>query len=634
MKFSTRLTAALLALLLCLSAAGCTKRQESAGIPPATETEQETTEENTAESTEESVVEERPKLEIPTSYATVEEMQETFDAFILEEFVTSLEGDYLAIHQTLLHPEEYGIDSSKAEVTVGTVTNEEHIQETLTENLRLKEQFETFDYELLTEEQQETYLVYEYLLNQALESCQGDYPYMTWEFAPMQGVQSAIPSLLLEYDFYTIEDVDAYVEMLSDIGRYVEEALEYTKTQARKGYMMSNAAIDTVLDYCEKTIEAGRDSTLRTTIRSKMENCDLLTDEQKEEYIQKVTDIFYESILYSYHEIYDTLKDMRDESNNQLGLCYLENGKEYYEYLFRSKSGSDRSVAEAKALLQDYLNIAVTTITDISASNPELYRQYTYEGISIDYDSLGDMMLDLEQTIWQSFPYIDSVDYSIAYLDPDVAVDGISAYYVVPPLDSSVVQKIKVSPDADLEETSPSTFMVMAHEGLPGHMYQTNYVRQNVENPFRQNVSISGYSEGWATYVELVSLNFLDLPTDMITLEQSYSIYEHCLIALCDIGVHYDGWTVSEMQNFLNQYTTMDSSAVRAIYNQLLGDPAAFQSYYMGCVEFLELRRQAQNTLGGRFNEIEFHQLLLEGGEVPFSVLQMKVENYIQSKKS
>ncbi len=634
MKFYQRTVALLLAMLLIFNLTACDKRpvsQPEQEKEPPTQTE--TSEEIKPSESPEGQEKEDEKEEILVVPKEQSEHQKAFDEFILREFKESLEGDYLSIHQVLLNPEDYDIDISKAEVSLGDGIDEAVLEEAKAENQKIKEEFELFDYDLLTEEQQETYLLYEYLLENAIMSTAGDFPYMGGAFTPMSGLQGDIVSLLMEYDFYTVADVDAYIAMMKDVPRFVNKMLDFSKVQYEKGYFMSDSACDSTVNYCRKIVKAGEDSALLASIMSNLENCELLTDSRKEQYKDEAKSIFVNDILPAYENICTVLQELKDENNNQYGLCYLENGKEYYEYLFRIKSSSERGVEESQKLLQEYLNKSIQNIAMLYTNNKAAYNQYTKGGAELEYESIGDMLLELEERIWEDFPYIEPVDYSVDYLDPEVAIDGVSAYYVVPPIDSEVSQKIKVNPNAGLESTDLETFATVAHEGLPGHLYQTNYTLQKVDNPFRQTASLIGFSEGYATYTELISKNYLDdyLEKDLITLDQCYTIFENCLIALCDIGIHYDGWTMDDMQAFMDKYVSIED--VRYIYEQLQGDPAGFQAYYMGCVEFLELRSTAQEKLGERFDDMEFHKVILEGGDLPFSVLQDKVDAYIKRAK-
>ena len=587
--------------------------------------------------------EESTKPEFPTSYDSVEEMQAAFDQFIMDEFISQLEGDYLSIHQTLRHPEVYGIDLAEAEVTLGDAVSEEYLAEARAENLKLKEQFDTFDFELLTPEQQETYGVYEYLLNNALDSMKEEFVYMDGAFTPMQGLQNDISSLLMEFSFYEEADVKAYLEMMRDVPRYVEDTLAYTRKQAELGYFMPDASAQATLSYCKKLLNRGMDSALLSAVLYNIENCEFLSEEKVQNYQKEARKIFADCILPAYQNIYDSISVLMDPMNNQMGLAWFENGADYYEYLFRLKTGSSRSVNATKLLLEHYMNGAIQEVATIASEHKLVYSSYFGERTHTNFKNFNEILQGLEDYTQSVFPAIKPVDYTVHFIDPLVAVEGIGAYYVVPPINDDLPQKIKVNPLQDMEEDDFYTMQVLAHEGYPGHLYQNNYVRQNIENPFRQTVSLLGYSEGYATYAELISLNYLGelgledsedffFDENTITLIQCNTLFENCLIALCDIGIHYDRWTEGDMLIFMQQY--MDVEDIGPIYDQLVGDPAGFLSYYVGCVEFLELRRIAQEELGDRFKEIEFHEAILKGGELPFSVLKKNVERYIEQNKA
>ncbi len=638
MKWLKKFAALLLSAALLLNLSACQPRQEEKEpeitIPPIL---QETPVEPPAEPQKE------PSESFPTSYASTEEMRAAFDQFILDEFVSQLEGDYLSIHQTLRHPEVYGINLAESEVTLGDAISDEFVEEAKTENLKLKAQFETFDYEQLTPEQQETYGVYEYMLNNALDSMKEEFVYLGGAFTPMQGLQTDIASLLMEFSFYEEADVKAYLEMMRDVPRYVDDTLEYTRRQAELGYFMPDVSAQSTLNYCKKLLDSGMDSALLASVLYNIESCDFLSENQVQSYCNEARQIFESCILPSYQNIYDNISVLMNPMNNQMGLAWFEQGAEYYEYLFRLKTGSSRSVNATKLLLEHYMNGAMEEIAAIAAKNKPSYRAYLYQGIHTGYESSGEILTDLETWVFDNFPYIEPVDYTVTYLDPQVAVDGVSAYYVVPPLDSTLPQKIKINPSNSMDANDPSALSTLAHEGLPGHLYQTNYVLQNLDDPFRQSVSILGYSEGYATYVEILSLGYLNnleqdenneyaFDADEVALAQYYNLFENCLIALCDIGIHYDRWTEGDMLIFMQQYLDIDD--VSGIYNQLVGDPAGFLSYYVGCVEFLELRRIAQEELGDRFKEIDFHEAILKGGDLPFSVLKKNIEAYIEKNKA
>jgi len=637
MSKSTRFLALCLALCLTVGAAGCSPAAKADPQPEPSPSVQ-----SPAEEPQKPASPAEDETDYPQSYDSAEELQAAFDAFILEDFVDSLQDQYLSLHYTLLQPQTYGIDPDAVEVNLGPVITEEYLAQARQENQELAERFATFDYERLTPQQQETYRLYQYLLELSDQSLSEDLVYMGAAFSPMQGLQNELVSLLMEFDFYSLEDVEAYLLLMEDIPRYVDGTLDFTKVQAEKGYFMADYSADSAIAYCRKQVNAGDNSALLTAVLSNLDNCSLLDEAQKTQYKERATEVFHQSVLPAYQRMADTLESLKSPDNNQLGLYYFDKGKEYYEYLFRQKTGSSRTIEEAKDLLMETISIALEGISQVIEEDEFTYRQYAHEGIQIEYSSLDEMLDQLETAIFDDFPYIEPVDYTIRYLDPQVAVDGIGAYYVVPPLDSQQTQKIKVNPNGNMDFSDPSTFTILAHEGLPGHLYQTNFVRQNLkDDPFRQDVSILGYSEGYATYCELYSLNYLadavklseedreegGVAERMLTLEQNFKLLENSIFALCDIGIHYEGWDEEELLDFLGNFFEMEDAS--AVFQQLAGDPAGFLSYYVGCAEFLQLRLQAMEELGDLFDDMAFHRCILEGGDLPFDLLGERVDAYI-----
>lgn len=643
MKKSTRFLALCLALALtvgCSPAAAQEPQPDPAPNPPVESPAQEPTEPLPPAEEESSEEEEG----YPKSYDSTEELQAAFDAFLLEDFVESLQDDYLSLHYTLLQPESYGIDPATVEVSLGDIPDEEALAQARQDNQKLAERLATFDVERLTPQQQESYYLYQYLLELSNQSLSEELTYMGSAFSPMQGLQNELASLLMNFDFYSVEDVESYLLLMEDIPRYVDEALAFTKTQAEKGLFMADYSADSAISYCSKQVNAGENGALMEAILANLDNCELLSASQKTHYKERAKKIFRDSVLPAYQQIADTLTSLKSPDNNQLGLCYLENGPAYYEYLFRQKTGSSRSIEEAKELMEETMALALAGIQQVIEEDEFTYRQYIHEGIQIDFHSLGGMLEQLESAIYDDFPYIDPVDYTISYLDPQVAVAGINAYYVVPPLDNPLKQKIKVNPNGNMDFSDVSTFTLLAHEGFPGHLYQTNLVRQTLpDNPFRQDLSILGYSEGYATYCELFSYNYLEealklseadreeegVAQRLLTLDQNFNLMEYCIIALADMGVNYDGWDKAELQDFMGNFYDMDADSSDVIFEQLAGDPAGFLSYYVGCAEFLQLRLSAMEELGELFDDMAFHRCILSGGDLPFDLLGQRVEAYI-----
>ena len=179
----------------------------------------------------------------------------------------------------------------------------------------------------------------------------------------------------------------------------------------------------------------------------------------------------------------------------------------------------------------------------------------------------------------------------------------------------------KVSGNLDL-------FTTIAHEGFPGHLYQTvmsySYGLENV----RSMLSFPGFTEGWATYVEMISYHYAGMDESLATvLEKNYSVILS-LYATADIGIHYRGWDVAQTLSFFSEYGISDREVVEEIYQMILSDPANYLKYYVGYLSFLSLRQEMAAKYPDTFTLYEFHKCILETGPTSFDLLEEELDDY------
>ena len=74
---------------------------------------------------------------------------------------------------------------------------------------------------------------------------------------------------------------------------------------------------------------------------------------------------------------------------------------------------------------------------------------------------------------------------------------------MIPPIDNSGENVIYINPGHISDDLT--LFTTLAHEGYPGHLYQTVYYSATKHPPIRDLLSFGGYTEGWATYCEMLS---------------------------------------------------------------------------------------------------------------------------------
>lgn len=560
------------------------------------------------------------------------EEQKKFDEFMKQEFVESMEQSYPNTHIILENPKDYGVDTSKTKVQIDKELNETTMKENKELNEKSAKAFKEFDRDTLSDEQKETYDIYSYMLDYTAEMNDSKFDYMSMPLESMTGMHTQLPTLFSDWTLRNEQDVKDVITLMKSVRPYMDSILAYTKKQEEKGTLMLD--IKSVKEYCEKVVKEDVNSSVLTGLNESIDNLKLGDDKTKQ-YKAELKKAFQEYFLPAYSDIIKTMKELDSSKNNTLGLSHMKNGKEYYELLFKQATGTDKSIEDIKKELNSMSRSSLLAVQSVISKNKNLYDEYVNGKIKTKYKDFESMLKDLDKDIKDDFPSVGTLNYRIRPIGEDLASGGVAAYFNIPALDGTTPKQIRVNMLEDaLNVQSLETFSTVAHEGIPGHMYQIAYAYKNVKDPWRNSMaSFLGYTEGYATYTELYALKYLDgVSADAVKLQQNMVVYQDCLIALADIGIHYEGWTKEDLSNFLEE-NGLGVSDVSDFYNQLQANPTAFLSYYVGYVQIANLKKDAQEELKDKFNDRDFHEAILKSGAAPFHVVEENVKDYIESAK-
>ena len=560
------------------------------------------------------------------------EEQKKFDEFMKQEFVESMEQSYPNTHIILENPKDYGVDTSKTKVQIDKELNETTMKENKELNEKSAKAFKEFDRDTLSDEQKETYDIYSYMLDYTTEMNDSKFDYMSMPLESMTGMHTQLPTLFSDWTLRNEQDVKDVITLMKSVRPYMDSILAYTKKQEEKGTLMLD--IKSVKEYCEKVVKEDVNSSVLTGLNESIDNLKLGDDKTKQ-YKAELKKAFQEYFLPAYSDIIKTMKELDSSKNNTLGLSHMKNGKEYYELLFKQATGTDKSIEDIKKELNSMSRSSLLAVQSVISKNKNLYDEYVNGKIKTKYKDFESMLKDLDKDIKDDFPSVGTLNYRIRPIGEDLASGGVAAYFNIPALDGTTPKQIRVNMLEDaLNVQSLETFSTVAHEGIPGHMYQIAYAYKNVKDPWRISMaSFLGYTEGYATYTELYALKYLDgVSADAVKLQQNMVVYQDCLIALADIGIHYEGWTKEDLSNFLEE-NGLGVSDVSDFYNQLQANPTAFLSYYVGYVQIANLKKDAQEELKDKFNDRDFHEAILKSGAAPFHVVEENVKDYIESAK-
>ena len=534
-----------------------------------------------------------------------------FEAYTEELFCSEVSSNTINLHYTLKNPEDYGITEDAA--VLGSFETDADMVKASVENMRRS--LENFSYDELDLQNKITFDILDYQIKAADQSA--DFILYEEPLGLVSGVQTQFPVVLSEYQFYDRQDVETYLALLEMTGEYFDSLIKFEREKASAGLFMADYALDTVIEQCQAFLDMGDGNYLYSTFANRIKDVNELTEEEKSDYIQDNALAVSDCIFPAYEKLISDLEQLRGSGKNEKGLSYLPEGIDYYELVVRQSTGSERSVEEMEDLTRRQITDDLEAMEKVLGITTEEAQE---AAAAIAQTSAELILTRLQEGISRTFPEAPDTVLEVKYV-PEEMEDHLSpAFYMIPAIDNTKQNVIYIN-QAHMSDDL-TLFTTLAHEGYPGHLYQTVYYESTDPDPIRSIMDFGGYVEGWATYAEMGSYYLTPLSKEQATLLQKNSSIILGLYALADMGIHYDGWSRMDTVAFFSNYGITDAETVERIYELIIGSPGNYLKYYIGYVEFLELKKEWAEEKGEAFSQKEFHEAVLEVGPAPFEIVE------------
>ena len=555
------------------------------------------------------------------SFQDAEITQAEFDSYTESVFREEIVLNTIDLHYTLAYPEEYGI--TDYEVCLGDFSENE--SEEIREELKeMEKELKSYDPDKLTQEQRLTRaLLLDYVKVQLPAL---DMELYAEPFSPLSGYQAQLPIVLAEYTFRTPQDIEDYLTLLSQIEDVFLGAIEFERKKADAGLFMADFAVDDVIEQCEAFIQDPEQNYMIEVFNDKIDAFEGLSEKEKEACKEKNYELVTTEVIESYQMLIDSLSELKGSGKNELGLCYLKDGREYYEYLVTSQTGTDASVPQLQMRTEIFLKNRMEDMQKLIAGNDALY--YEMLDYEFPYTEPHEILEDLEEKIEKDFPQPPETDYTFKYVHPSMQEHLSPAFYMIPPIDDLENNVIYINEKYHNQDI----YTMLAHEGYPGHLYQTVYTGSVPCSNVRQLLFYPGYTEGWATYAEMYSYRISGLDKELAELLACNNAYLLGIYAYIDMGIHYDGWDRTDVEDYLAGIGVSDKEVSEEVFDAITEEPADYLKYFIGYLEFLNLRNTARKELGADFELKEFHRFVLETGPAPFYLLEEQMELWIEKQ--
>lgn len=596
-------------------------------------------------------------------------------------FAREMSQSCLNLHYTLADPASCGI--TRYSTSLGSFDTSQISMQYVTLENRLKK-LDSFPFQDLSLKNRLAYDVLRLALETDLSG--GNYYLLNEVLSPTLGTQAQLPILLAEYTFRTEQDIQDYLKLLSSVDEYFQGILSFERLKSREGTFMSDTTADRVISQCQAFIRDPDSNYLDSIFRDKIQSFSSLSEKKQNAYIELHSQLIRETLIPAYENLIQGLSELKGTGGNSGGLCGFSGGKEYYEYLLKSNCGLYDSVPQIQTRLLAQLQADVVESSQLLAQHPQLASRITQaasapaavsaasilsgsgnsawetSGSGSDQEPSGssrsdqepsggsaddhsgsssgtfdqvsdsssgssspeDILEILKEKLKADFPDAPAASYEIKSVHEDLEEYLSPAFYLTPPIDTLSPNAIYINGHADL--SGSELFTTLAHEGFPGHLYQTVTFASTKSPNIRHMMNMGGYVEGWATYVESYAYQYQEQEEALSRLQWLNRSLNLCIYSLLDTGIHYDGWTLDKTSRFLSGFGITDPETTAEIYQVIVEDPTNYLKYYMGCLSFMDLRDEQMEALGNEFDLKGFHQAVLEIGPCQFPVLEKYVK--------
>ena len=534
-----------------------------------------------------------------------------FEKFTERFFLGEIQANPIHFHYSIDDPEAYGIDESRLKLPVyqaGTASDDVYALSVLSEQLH--------KYRPANLSPDNRYLLK--LLDSYIDAVKltAAYPYFSEPLSPSSGAPSELPILLAEYRFDDAQDIELYLSILQQIPDYFEGLILFEQEKASAGLFMSDATADKVIRQCSALMNpeqlAAGTHFLEMTFTERLQNLadqELLTQEACRSYQSQNNRLLTTVVAPAYERLSDELTLLKGSGKDTCGLAQREGGREYYEALLRLRTGSNREVSEIRQMLYEDLAANYESLGRILENNQALRDSFTTDPAFLPEMTPEEMLAYLADAIEDKYPSIpsgtegSSIGCKVKYVADSLEPYTAPAFYMTPPIDNVLNNTIYINALDTSDDLS--LFTTLAHEGYPGHLYQTVYCQsfwaKSGVTPLRSVLYYGGFIEGWAMYTELSSYE------DAIRLAkeahpEASDYYLACrldrqiqlaLYALLDISIHYDGASPQDVSEIFASLGSADAATIAAIYSYIAEEPCNYPKYYVGYLEIMELKKQA-----------------------------------------
>jgi uncharacterized protein (DUF885 family) len=498
---------------------------------------------------------------------------------------------------------------------------------------------QSYDYSALTPEQQTSYEVYFWYLDDLVRQqtfMYNDYPVNQ---IYVLGVQYLTQALFTDYQtIQDIEDAQDYIARLEQVDTKFDQLIEGMKLRQKAGIIPPKLILQFSLSDIQRIASSSPKSTpYYQTFEEKVGALTNLSNEERQELLDAAEKEIRSSVIPAYKALAKYVERLQSRASLGNGVWQFSNGKEFYNYLIHHHAGTDMTPDQIHQLGMSELERVhreMRVLFDQLGYPKDDSLAQLFNRVMSDYGTLqGNQILEgYEELIRQADQKLETAfDMRPNGILTVASIPGGSAYYSAPAIDGSR-PGIFYAPVQGYEPRFKMPTLAY-HEGIPGHHFQISLAREMDLPLFRKVLTFNAYAEGWALYAERLAKElgwYEGNPYGDLGRLQMEAFRAARLVV--DTGIHTKKWGFDKSVDFMVENTGLSQRYLQYEVGRYIAWPGQALSYDIGMLKILELRQKVMDHLGDKFDLKEFHRLILSSGSVPLTVLEHLVDEFISLK--
>jgi uncharacterized protein (DUF885 family) len=468
------------------------------------------------------------------------------------------------------------------------------------------------------------------------------------------GVQNEFPSFMANtHRLLAARDCEYYRQRLIAVGPKFDQLLESLKVREQKGILPPRFVVEKVLSEMNNFVaQPPSENILSTSFKTRAAKISELNDDQRAAFQKKIETAITDNVYPAYHKLIDYFNALLPKTTTDDGVWKLPDGDAFYAYALRKSTTTTlkpeevhelglrevtRIETEMRALLDanGFAGRPIGEAMDALGKDPRFMFPNDDKGRT---DALAEYTRLINDAIERSrllFTTVPKAKIEVQRVPVFKEATSAGAYYNGASIDGAR-PGVFYANLRDMSEVPKWSMPTLAyHEGVPGHHWQISTAQELKGLPqFRKLIPFTAYQEGWALYTEWLAKEagwyegdpFGDLGRLQAELFRAVRL-------VVDTGIHAKRWPREQAITYMRDKTGMGEKEVTAEIERYIVNPGQACAYKVGMLKIQELRKRAQTELGAKFDQRQFHDVVLKNGALPLEILEEQVADYIQHTK-